>query len=335
MADKIDIDTLAHFHKRGYVVLRRVFPASWVSMDLGRLLDGSEDPSKFMVRNYKDRSAMTLEGHLEYLQLAGRCLGAIRDLLGGIFDERARVIDVSMITALPGAKAQVLHRDGIFDARKESINLIIPLTDFTPTNGSTEFIPGSHRFSVDRPTARFLRWSSIQNNWEETTSAAWMRRTLSIWFFYLRNYPSRRRRVSLLLRYVRTLTRRFYLSFRYLLLAASGRAGKVPEPPMEKFTAPVGDILIYKRDLLHRGGRNTSDAPRHALSILVESDDIQRPFATSKHWQFEFSKPVQYCLTAVLRDFGTIDAFIDQAGPLAPPHANVQQGRVEEVSSAS
>ncbi|GAA6039371.1 hypothetical protein JCM8097_002820 [Rhodosporidiobolus ruineniae] len=62
------------------------------------------------------------------------------------------------ITALPGAEAQVLHRDQIvhsFEAEEGSLRTsmcaaLIALTDITKENGGTAVIPGSHLWPKDR-----------------------------------------------------------------------------------------------------------------------------------------------------------------------------------------
>jgi len=57
---------------------------------------------------------------------------------------------------LPGASAQVLHRDGdIYPFRHPSMPTLMPtmwaLSDFTAANGATLVVPGSHRWEEARP----------------------------------------------------------------------------------------------------------------------------------------------------------------------------------------
>lgn len=60
---------------------------------------------------------------------------------------------------LPGAQAQELHRDAdLYPFRHPCPPMLMPtmwaLTDFTPDNGATSLVPGSHRWEQDRdPTA--------------------------------------------------------------------------------------------------------------------------------------------------------------------------------------
>jgi ectoine hydroxylase-related dioxygenase (phytanoyl-CoA dioxygenase family) len=58
----------------------------------------------------------------------------------------------------PGEAAQVLHHDdGIYPVARPHPELVVntmwALDDFTPANGATRIVPGSHRWTDERPTA--------------------------------------------------------------------------------------------------------------------------------------------------------------------------------------
>lgn len=88
------------------------------------------------------------------------------------------LLDVcSVVTALPGAEAQVPHRDNAFpygyqqisaDMPPFAITLAMPLVDFTPATGTTELFCGSHRelrgsdaYSSNQGLQPFMRMGDV------------------------------------------------------------------------------------------------------------------------------------------------------------------------------
>jgi ectoine hydroxylase-related dioxygenase (phytanoyl-CoA dioxygenase family) len=87
---------------------------------------------------------------------------ATHPLLLGVLDEVLAHYQLSAPVGIrigPGEKAQILHRDDSIYPIPEPhpplvVNTMWPLDDFTPENGATRFIPGSHAWAPGRrPTA--------------------------------------------------------------------------------------------------------------------------------------------------------------------------------------
>lgn len=90
---------------------------------------------------------------------------SINAFVNFVLNEKAIVHSYNAIITQPGDPPKTLghefHRDmPFFKDTRTSVNLMIPLVDFSASNGSTEYVPSTHLFR-DKPSQAFLKQHAI------------------------------------------------------------------------------------------------------------------------------------------------------------------------------
>jgi ectoine hydroxylase-related dioxygenase (phytanoyl-CoA dioxygenase family) len=160
------------FARDGAVVLENVLSPATVAQvnrdleeELGNLRCGSEKGEELIRKFHGERTkrltnVVTLSPVLQDSLFAHpKTLEYIEAIYAGVSDtfwlNTCQVIEIH-----PGEEAQMLHRDmgnyPVFyrygpDAPEVMVNMIVALMDVTEEAGATRVIPGSHKWSFDRP----------------------------------------------------------------------------------------------------------------------------------------------------------------------------------------
>lgn len=85
---------------------------------------------------------------------------AINEFVNLVLNDKAVVHSYNGIITRPDRKSDMLgfqfHRDQpFFKDTRTSVNVFIPLVDYAPENGATQYVPSSHLFK-DKPSEEFL-----------------------------------------------------------------------------------------------------------------------------------------------------------------------------------
>ena len=105
----------------------------------------------------------------EYFELIEN--NKLNNIVNALLNDKAVIHSYNAIISFPNKKSRMVgfnyHRDQpYFGDVRTSINIMIPLVDYSPDNGSTEYLPTSHSF-VEMPSDEF-----IQNHTVATTGKA-------------------------------------------------------------------------------------------------------------------------------------------------------------------
>lgn len=142
----------------GYVIIEGVLGPSEVARareDLARVL--AETPSgRNSFEGFSTQRVYALFAKTRTFDQA-----AVHPLLLGVLDRVLGHYQLSAPVGIqigPGEKAQVLHRDeSVYPLPQPHPSVVInsmwPLDDFTPSNGATRLVPGSHLWDDDRRPA--------------------------------------------------------------------------------------------------------------------------------------------------------------------------------------
>ena len=141
------------FETLGYVVVEGALDAGWVAA-LRRAFEEAEAQASGTQHVVIDDATPERQAW-ERLREHSAVLEAARQVLGESFHVR----DLHGRNPLPGFGQQGLHADWMDLARNEPyaiLTAIFMLDDFTPENGATRVVPGSHlrRSSVPKPMAQ-------------------------------------------------------------------------------------------------------------------------------------------------------------------------------------
>ncbi|HVY22635.1 MAG TPA: phytanoyl-CoA dioxygenase family protein [Steroidobacteraceae bacterium] len=140
-------------HQDGYVLLRRVIPAEWLS-DLRTAFDAGVKPSnQWPVPRGPDwqHAMMDLDSTVQAVCRLPEMLAVAGELIG----ERFFLSQVEGREPVQGGGYQQLHRDMSTQRPGDSVSALAYLDDYGPGNGSTRIVPGSHRHQPGEPLFDF------------------------------------------------------------------------------------------------------------------------------------------------------------------------------------
>lgn len=157
--DRLTDEERAHLDREGYLPLHGVLDAAMADRMAARLEEIAEEEGERagqelvdspMIRHPKEAGAARLsdlvnkDAIFEVCFTHPRVLAAIRHVLG----PRFRLSSLNSRAALPGEGLQKLHADypeAVAPGDYRVCNSIWLLDDFSPRNGATRLVPGTHR----------------------------------------------------------------------------------------------------------------------------------------------------------------------------------------------
>ncbi|AZD85617.1 hypothetical protein C4K14_2793 [Pseudomonas chlororaphis subsp. aureofaciens] len=130
-------------HRQGYVLLRRAIPAEWLD-DLCATFDAGVLPSsQWPVPRGMDwrHSLLDADSKVQAVCRLPQVLAVVGELIG----ERFFLSQVEGREPLAGGGHQQLHRDLSAQRPGDITNALAFFDDYSPENGATRIVPGSHR----------------------------------------------------------------------------------------------------------------------------------------------------------------------------------------------
>lgn len=150
--DDLTAEQAAALDRDGYLVLRGIVDDEWLQQLRDRLAELQASEARTVTFGEGGRGAellFDLFNRGEVFERMLRCrplLAAVRHVLGEF-----RVNSLNFRAAQPGTGAQQLHSDigPVVDGTYRVCNSMWLIDDFTPDNGSTRVLPGTHTKTVD------------------------------------------------------------------------------------------------------------------------------------------------------------------------------------------
>ncbi|AZC81763.1 phytanoyl-CoA dioxygenase family protein [Pseudomonas chlororaphis] len=130
-------------HREGYVLLRQAIPAEWLD-DLRAAFDAGVMPSsQWPVPRGMDwrHSLLDSDSKVQAVCRLPQVLAVVGELIG----ERFFLSQVEGREPLAGGGHQQLHRDLSAQRPGDIANALAFFDDYSPENGATRIVPGSHR----------------------------------------------------------------------------------------------------------------------------------------------------------------------------------------------
>ncbi|MCU1733474.1 MULTISPECIES: phytanoyl-CoA dioxygenase family protein [unclassified Pseudomonas] len=132
-----------HLHRQGFLLLRQAVPADWLE-HLRAVFDAGVKPSdQWPVPRGADWHHSQLDADAQ-VQAVCR-LPALLAVVGELIGERFFLAQVEGRAPLAGGGQQKLHRDLSAQRPGDTVGAMVYLDDYSPANGATRIVPGSHR----------------------------------------------------------------------------------------------------------------------------------------------------------------------------------------------
>lgn len=139
----------AQWQQDGYALLRQAIPADWLD-GLRAAFDAQVVPSHGwpVPREASWRfSMLDLEPQVQAVCRLPALLAVVGELIG----ERFFLSQVEGREPLPGCGHQRLHRDMALRRPGDTVHVMAFFDDYSPANGATRIVPGTHRPAADEP----------------------------------------------------------------------------------------------------------------------------------------------------------------------------------------
>jgi ectoine hydroxylase-related dioxygenase (phytanoyl-CoA dioxygenase family) len=279
--------------RHGFAIVPGVLSDSEARTGLGLIKQTVDDPERHMSQfasetdnQYKRRNFCALPSTPASIRFAASLCKRLEGVISEYCGHSRALLEITTLTSHKGSSHQYIHRDP--DC---VLSMMIVVDDITPEQGGTLFVPGTHKFGganirMDGRAFEFMELFRAACNARimlHNFRMLWRMRhdedcPLGPGEFRDRVFSRKQDdHQPNILRFLAGRTYQFHI--RMLSPVRLWKTFKNRRRLDEAFrpvrTAPKkGTVILFRSDLMHAGGDNHSDRPRHLMSLSIARDVI-------------------------------------------------------------